>query len=597
MIKQIMQKKFKPKKLLILYTSSTIIIVFIVGLILLFNKNIKTQNYADIDNVAQIQIEEDPKPWDWWNQEYSYYRQINISNKNPSSNLQRNTWTTLTLNHKEMVENKKSRPDGNDLKMYYKTQKAYHEVPLQITNQNTEQTQIQFLLLGDILPKTSDDNYYLYYGNLLAEDTPSYSSQQEENSGIDITLKEETKPKISGSTDRQWIIQDLEAEYGADLETLIYSLEIEDNVPKNKIKNPTYQVLSTKTEMQGEMIKKEDGKYEVKINAQNLEPGKYQIQSFYSAEDQDFYSQRSAFFVSKPLYIALTVDWEGYDVPNNELDTINQFSLDHDNLLLTHFFNPRIYVTQDISIERTVYLNEWAKIRKDYGDEFGLHIHMHNDLLWAAGVEAKIDQGTKAFYSPDYIDDGYDTPATSYSYEETKKVVEWSRNQLDIMGLGQAKSFRFGAWFANIENLKAINDAGFLIDSSGRKKFNINDFTSEWNLNTTTRPYQISISDQNKTDPENHLNLWEFPSLLLQKNNNQTLYFDQALADNFQYFPLDQSQVLTYLTHAYSFTNDLEYLQNMISNVKQYSAENDTGPVIITTLEKAYEKITKTEDL
>jgi len=141
--------------------------------------------------------------------------------------------------------------------------------------------------------------------------------------------------------------------------------------------------------------------------------------------------------------------------------------------------------------------------------------------------------------------------------------------------------------------LRVLDDLGFLIDSSGREAiiYGPNQITNPWNLLSTTKPYQLSRSNQNlNTGPT--LSLWEFPNNGMDSTNNKSDVMIQKFQDNFSGQPLNDFQVVTYLSHPHWFdTYDSGTLKELFDHINPYRYDNDGGPVVFNTLEGSLNKI------
>lgn len=390
------------------------------------------------------------------------------------------------------------------------------------------------------------------------------------------------KPDFKYEMDRIWIIKGTK-EY-KNLASSIYKLTI-DNIKLDNI-SPKYTILPINKE--GQMYKTSANEYEMIINSEELNPGEYNIQSSFTYNGTNYQTDKDTFYISYPLYVHMTLDWEGSDTSTFELNTIINFSKEHANLPITHFFNPRIYVADDISKDRQKYLSEWIIERKNTGDEIGMHLHMHREVVSAASVLFRSEPKWT-----NYLNTGHDVPMSAYSYEELKQILTWATNEFIKQGLGVPISFRAGGWFADLNVLSALEDTGFKIDSSGRDYYiwGTGKIPGTWKLNTKTQPYQPSKSDQNSTYPEPNFTLWEFP------NNGYNSYFYKsdnlikAFNDNYTEKILTNHTVITYLSHPHAFSKDLPNLDPAFDYTDNYLAILDKGPVIYSTLELSYNDI------
>jgi hypothetical protein len=295
----------------------------------------------------------------------------------------------------------------------------------------------------------------------------------------------------------------------------------------------------------------------------------------------------STFYLSQPLLVSWTIDWEGYDVADAYLrqlaDVADQFRLP-----MTHLFNPRIYTDAALSPDRSNFLTQYVIDRRDnHGEEIGLHLHMFPDLISAAGLNFKPEPAWGGGFSY-----GYDTLTTNYTYDELKTLFLYAKQVFAEKGLGEPKSYRAGGWFANMDTLRALSDTGFLIDSSARTAytFGTNNADGYWNVSITQPPYFPSLQNQNSDHPPPTLNLLEIP------NNGADDYAFSAeemiarFRANYQGLPLVTPNQVTYLSHPQWFNSQRENKMRQVFNeTSRHLYENDSGPVMYSTLIGMYE--------
>lgn len=533
-----------------------------------------------LDTTSLTEVTED---FPWWNDEYSYFKQISLVNENKISKLETYCWITIEFDHSFFVSEKKSRADGLDLKLLYLENNAYQEIPFELIDPNTKNTKISFQLIKDLPHGEKDNQYFLYYGNSVASVNESILPSKGDDAVLAYNYKihrtREVHPKILGKINRQWIIKETTIEKG--YSEILYTVDVDYSL---QAKNPPqYAILGTSKT--GIMAMNLAGEYESHIGISDLSAGTYQIQSTVNSDNTDYISPKTGFFISYPLYVSMTLDWEGLDTSDDQLAEIDNFSKRHNSLPITHLFNPRIYVTSEVSQDRTEYLTQWIQLRRINGDEIGMHLHMHYDMISQAGVTPRSSPKWT-----NYLNNGHDVPCSAYTYEEFMQILAWANNEFLKQGLGVPKSFRAGGWFADLKVLAALNDSGFIIDTSGRDSYSWgqNRLKGYWNLSSTTRPYHPSKSNQNSPSPQPTFSLWEFP------NNGADSYFfksDDLMSrfnDNYKKQPMVQAQTITYLSHPHAFTGDIDVLDPVFAYTDQYLASLDQGPVIYVTLEQAH---------
>jgi len=247
-------------------------------------------------------------------------------------------------------------------------------------------------------------------------------------------------------------------------------------------------------------------------------------------------------------------------------------------------FNPRIFIANDIPTARKSRMVEWVLSGQQIrGDEIGLHLHMHFDMITAVGLTPKTEPHWGG------RENGHDVLTSAYGYDEFRKVVEWSLSEFARNGLPKPISYRSGGWFIGSENLRALSDLGFKIDSSGRESivYGPNKIQNPWTLTSTTRPYQPSTFNQN-ISIEPTLDIWEFPNNGMDSTNRDYDVLKQKFEDNYKDMILPQSQVVTYLSHPHWFTKfDQGDMERLFEYLEPRKYENDSGAVIFITLKGA----------
>ena len=339
----------------------------------------------------------------------------------------------------------------------------------------------------------------------------------------------------------------------------------------------------------GKMEKITSEKYKTKIDISSLLPGEYSIYAHSQIKNRREKSPEVVFYVSEPIFVSWTMDWEGWQVPESHLKLIEEQFKDHKNTPITHFFNPRIFLPSVMEATQSAHLTDWVKKRSDYnGDEIQLHMHMHLDLVQAAGLVPKL--WPRWWLRTEEPGEGYDVFTTAYSYQEFSRLLLWAKQQFEMNGLPTPTGYRAGGWFANLEILRALPDNGFRFDASGREKeiWDQEKFESPWNLTSTTQPYYPSLSDQNLSGAK-HFDLLEIP------NNGGDCYDYSAeelklrFFDNFNNKPTPVKKAVTYLCHPQWYDHDQSIIEQVLDTTDKYLYEYDEGPVIYTTLSQVYQ--------
>jgi hypothetical protein len=316
------------------------------------------------------------------------------------------------------------------------------------------------------------------------------------------------------------------------------------------------------------------------LNIDGFEPSEYEVTLTGEISECDLlFSKNDNITVSYPVYVAWTMDWEGFDVDQKYLDSIRDISNDY-RIPITHFFNPYIYL--NLRDSRSEYLTNWVLSRQNAGDSIGLHLHMNNKMVEAAGVTPKTDISWGG-----WAKDGQDIPNTVYGYNDYTKIVKWAQLQFEKNSLPNPTMFRAGAWFIDEENLRVLEDLDFKLDSSGRtyKVYGDNKLEGPWDLESTTQPYKLNSSNQNIVNNPD-MNLWEFPNNGADSWAYSSDQLIQNFKDNYNGGIANSRKVVTYLSHPHWFNVDEPKIINLLDYTQNFGIVNDRGPVVYTTLDK-----------
>ncbi|MBI4136581.1 hypothetical protein HY469_00810 [Candidatus Roizmanbacteria bacterium] len=395
---------------------------------------------------------------------------------------------------------------------------------------------------------------------------------------------QQTIGALSGSTNRTWFLTTTH-------ESLTYSITIpEKYLTGQQDVSIQYQVNDEEPK---DFPSESSETWKITLPRTLLPVGEHTVKTIITVYETNYETQPTKFYVSEPLLVTWTIDWEGYDVKNVYLEELAAIA-DKRNLPMTHMFNPRIYFAEDISPERADYLTDWVLERNTINhEEIGLHLHMFPDFVAAAGMTPKTEPVWGGGYTP-----GYDILTTSYSAEELRQILEYAKATFTEKGLGRPLSYRAGGWFANTETLRALDASGFLVDSSGRTsyQFGSNHLPGPWDLRETSQPYFPSETNQNSPNPPPRFSLLEVP------NNGADSFWStkEAMIDrfdkNYTGGVLTQPKQVTFLSHPHWFNqeNKDNKVEEVFSYIDQFTYDHDHGPVIYGTLLDVYEMFSPT---
>ncbi|KXK27075.1 MAG: Acyltransferase family protein [candidate division WS6 bacterium OLB20] len=510
----------------------------------------------------------------WWDSTYKYHRRLTIENNNADVTAQRDTQAEFSFDHSALVEQGKSLADGSDLRLIYFTGEGYRVLSAAASGLNTSQAVIRFPLVLEVPPLTSDDYYFLYYGN---DSVLSAFSEIPQNAAAQVgtVLGEEKVAAITVSLPRKWLLrgQGLTEEHTQ----MPFTVDLGDiNISGDEVR----------VAVQGREIKSltasrtRDNLFTVMLDGSDFQPGRYTLVA--STPDGAFESATTEFNVSYPLYVTWSIDYEGFDVSKQYLDAMIAISEKYD-MPVTHLFNPRIFIAGEVSRARASELVAWVLNRETQGDEIGLHLHMHTDMVRAAGLTPHEEPRWGGRVN------GHDVLTTNYNYQEFDQLIKWSLDQFSKNGLPRPITFRAGGWFIDEENLQVLADNGFRVDTSGREFliYGPNEIPHVWNLEITTRPFKPSVSDQNSDTPP-QIDIWEFPNNGLDSTNNPGSFLIDRFNANYTGGTLREAQTVSYMSHPHWFNiYDNPKMYALLDHVENFAFKNDKGPVLYVTHEQA----------
>jgi peptidoglycan/xylan/chitin deacetylase (PgdA/CDA1 family) len=526
---------------------------------------------------------EDAVKENWWDDDFAFSAKLKVTNNNTFATLDKDSVVRFDFDHKDLVTRKNSLASGSDLELVYlQKNSTYKRIPFNFFNPNKEDSYIKFKTEEDIPANSSIEYYYLYYGDftkLNSFDMKITASMATSSVSFSITNPKTLENPLNPILSRKWIIKggDSVSDSYKKLEVTIEDIGSEISGPKVNILEFDKSLLKTY-----DLIHTKD--YANTIDLSTLPPGTYYIQVEGDIQGKKRLSAKHPVIVSEPMYVNWSMDWEGFYLEDSYLWSIEEIS-NKFKVPVTHYFNPRIYSKKQ-DPKRAAYLTDWIKKRqKDNGDEIQLHLHMWFDMVEEAGVPVKKD----VFWEKGL--EGHDVPQTVYSPEEFDKMIKWGLQKFQEHNLPKPIGYRAGGWQINSAQLKVLEKNGFEFDSSGRDytQFGAKKMEVPWRLTPTSQPYVPSTTNINIAGTgTDAMNLWEFPN----NGDNSSNYGQKStkILDNFyknyKGTFLTERETFIILSHVQLFYNDAPVVKRFFEDVSQKTAEQDSGPVIFSTIEK-----------
>jgi predicted deacetylase len=511
------------------------------------------------------------------------------------------------FDHAALVNKKLSLATGNDLKAVYWDDKAKEYVKLDFKVDAVNTSKATLFANFDTTKILSGNKYtvQLYYGNLHAVTSAFTNITERPRYTYALGQSKSEAPQLTFTTKKKWHLY---------TDKLEINFKLPDEITESdelvlelfNAKNPGKPALS-------KVVNWEPGRdYALSYDLSELAYGDYYtrlrinpstntLNELASSENNWAVGEKSLtpvtsnfvpFYYSAPVYMSWSIDWEGYDLSEVYWKDITGLSSKY-SMPLTHYFNPRIYTNPAISPARAKVLTSWVKGRISSGDEVSLHLHMHYDLVTAAGLTPKTSPAWGG------RTEGHDVLTSAYNEAETKQLLEYSIQKFKENGLPKPVGFRAGGWFLDIENLRALDDLGFTYDSSGsdfKDPYGPNKQVRTWNLTPTSRPYQVSSTNQNASTPQPDLKIWEYPNNGADSTNRTADMLINRLHLNVKSSTShvqEQAQVLVYLSHPHWFNIDKPKMEKLFTEADKYKYSSDSGPLVYVTEINAHNEYQK----
>ena len=558
-------------------------LLFLGIVVINLNHRLQASQYGDtIDPAGIIGPKYEPLSTElsvseWITEPYSYRLQLDISDTESFRGIETGEIVSVKLPVKELLAQKKIRSETGEFYITYYTDRTFVPVSFIVQNDNA----ILFRVTEKIFPQGHDNRYFIYYGSDFPVKTDGLDNLRVTEVATRAVLgREQQNPKLL-TISRQWYFKTLPQ--GTTPVSPVLDLRLDPLLTLSPEAHITYEIANTSVNEVMESLG--NNRYQAVADISGLAVGEYAAYATITRESgQKEKSMAVKIMISEPVYVAWSLDWEGWDVPNANLEAIDTLVKKHGYLPLTHFFNPRIYLPSVMSKERAAFLTAWARNRTGaYGDSIDLHFHMQFDFVEAVGVTPKKEP--RWGYGSG---DGYDVLATAYSEDEIQKMLAWSKARFAENGLAAPKGFRMGGWFVDLDVLRALEKEGFVFDSSGREQAMWNSaLKSPWNLHSKTQPYYPSRTDQNKTDT-NPFSLLEIPN----NGGDNYAYSAEQLKnrfhDNYDSKPVKDQTAVVFLSHPQLHHTDGAKIDEFLNETDRSLYEVDRGPVIYSTVNQIW---------
>jgi hypothetical protein len=338
---------------------------------------------------------------------------------------------------------------------------------------------------------------------------------------------------------------------------------------------------------------KQDANFAMQLSLAEVPAGDYQILFTDNGSDTAF--AQVAFHRSSAYYVFVSTDYDFSDPGTYATGYMDWLHRDHPGMRITHFWAPYTYTDPAVSDTRRSELDTWIKTQRDqFHDEVGLHIHPYCNFVVDAGLTCITDQSD---VYPTGDTSGYTIMLGAYGRDNFSILLQHAKDIFAQHGLGTPDTFRAGGWTATLDTLFALQDNGYIADTSALNWKYIQQawkgkVIASWNMqqwmpiDDTSQPYYPSTTNIDANAPGPDYTLLEVP--------DNGCMIDYVTLDDMHHV-FDANFAGTALAHpttmmmgfhpSVNFT-DAEYqrVNGFLQYADMHLASADLGPVVYTTL-------------
>ena len=336
---------------------------------------------------------------------------------------------------------------------------------------------------------------------------------------------------------------------------------------------------------------KQDGRFAMDISIANLAIGSYDI--LFARDGSDDAFAKFTLNRSAAYYVLVSTDYDFSDPGNGSLMYMDKLHADHAGMIITHFWAPYTYTDPAVTAPRRDELDAWIKKQRDtFHDEIGLHIHPYCNFVVDAGVTCVTDQST--VYSSDTS--GYTIKLSAYGYDDMSTLLKHAAQIFNGRGLGTPNTFRAGGWTADINTLHALDDNGFIADTSALNWKRIEEWQryelyawtmAHWApIGDTSQPYYPSNTDPVASVPGADMAMLEVPDNGVMIDYVSLKEMNGIFDANFSGMPLAVPTTLMMGFHPSMDLSQGEYetVDGFLKYADQHLATTGDGPVVYISL-------------
>jgi hypothetical protein len=337
----------------------------------------------------------------------------------------------------------------------------------------------------------------------------------------------------------------------------------------------------------------QDGGFAMDVSIASLGVGAHEV--LFSANGSNDAFAKWTLERSAAYYLLVTTDYDFSEPGDISLQLMDSLHQNHPGMVITHFWAPYTYTDPMVTDERRDQLDAWIKKQRDeLHDEIGLHIHPWCNFIEAAGVTCVTNQST---VYPEGDETGYTINLSAYEREPMGQLLQHAKTIFDGRGLGTPKTFRAGGWTADMNTLLALDDNGFVADTSAlnwdyiKEEWPDTELLS-WNMThwapigDTSQPYHPSTTDPLVSMPGSNLGLLEIPDNGVMIDYVTVDQIKAIFDANWDGAPFADPRTLVMGFHPSPGFGQSQWrrVDQFLSYADMHSISQDGGPVVYITL-------------
>jgi hypothetical protein len=320
------------------------------------------------------------------------------------------------------------------------------------------------------------------------------------------------------------------------------------------------------------------------IQASQFSPGSHAIRAVLSVNGNARSSPPVRIYITEPLLIAWTFDWEGWEVAPHVINSIQSLRSSQPDMVFTHFVNPRTFLDGVMTDVKRNEILSFLRQSQSKHDEIALHLHMQYDLVRAAGIEP-VTTGHWGLRS----EEGYDVPATAYSTDEFRTILTFANKVMADNGFSGIKGFRSGGWYITPGQLNVLPGLGFVYDSSGRDKPATGSFSRiPWTLPPGAQPYHLDPVDQNNRTFAGSSAILEIPDNIGATSELSADEMINRISNLYDGGILTEPKALVFVSHPQFAAAEFSKIPVVLDELNKQSFARDEGPVRFVTTGDIY---------